>query len=154
MGGVALGLVAGQAIADVCAGPGERAAVATRVFQTELMVAALRCDERGNYNAFVRKFENDLVDGGKTLRMMFSRTYGNSGSGELSSFVTRLANEASLRSLDAGDAYCAQAAELFGRVMIADRKDFSALVEARAGAETGIDGCLSEASRSGPAGRR
>ena len=144
IGGLGMMLVASQAGADVCETPSERAAIATRVFQTELMVAALTCDERGRYNAFVRRFEHDLVDRGQTLKTIFSRAHGNRATGQLTSFVTRLANEASLRSLETTEDFCARASDLFGKVMIADRKDFSALVEEQSGS---VDSCVAALPR-------
>ena len=144
LGGLGIALLAGQAAADVCETPRERRAIATRVFQTELMVAALACDERGRYNAFVRKFESDLVDRGQTLKTIFSRAHGNRATGQLTSFVTRLANEASLRSLDTSEDFCAQAADMFGKVLIADRKDFDELVEFKS---SSVDTCVAALPR-------
>ena len=43
----------------------EVAAVNARLLQTEMMVAALTCDLRSQYNTAVRAFEKDLVRHGK-----------------------------------------------------------------------------------------
>jgi hypothetical protein len=116
----ALSLYAGQAAADICADPNDQAAVRTKTLQTELMVAALRCDGSQQYNAFVRKFERDLVAQGRQLKAYFRRAYGADSERRINRFVTFLANSASLRSLDAGDRYCASANALFAEVLGSD----------------------------------
>lgn len=116
-GVAALTLFAGQAAADICADPQDQIAVRTKTLQTELMVAALRCDGNQRYNTFVHKFEQDLVVQGVRLRGYFKRAYGASAERRLNRFVTFLANSASLRSLDVGRNYCASAQALFDEVL-------------------------------------
>ena len=107
----------------------EQDALAARMLQTELMVAALRCNEHGRYNAFVHRFEDQLVTRGRTLKGMFVRLYGSQGVSRLNSFITRIANEASLRSLAVGRDYCFQADALFANVLAAQPTQFSALAQ-------------------------
>lgn len=116
-GVAALTLFAGQAAADICADPDDQTAVRTKTLQTELMVAALRCDGNRRYNQFVRKFEQDLIAQGIQLRAYFERAYGASAERRLNRFVTFLANAASLSSLDSGKNYCASAEVLFDQVL-------------------------------------
>ena len=113
----ALTLYAGQAVADICSDPNDQAAVRTKMLQTELMVAALRCDSGPRYNAFVRKFKRDLVAQGTQVKAYFKRVYGADSERRINRFITFLANSASLRSLDAGDRYCASANALFAEVL-------------------------------------
>jgi hypothetical protein len=89
------------------------AALNTRVLQTELMVAALTCDQKDNYNAFAVQFRQTLIKHGKNLRAMFRRTYGGTANRELNSFVTRLANRASERSMTLSQGYCEFTQKLF-----------------------------------------
>ncbi len=115
-----LTLYAGRAAADICADPNDQTAVRTKTLQTELMVAALRCDSSHRYNAFVRKFERDLVAQGTQLKSYFKRVYGADSKRRINRFVTFLANSASLRSLDAGDKYCDGENALFTEVLSRD----------------------------------
>ncbi len=116
-GAATLGLYAGQAAADICSDPIDQMAVRTKTLQTELMVAALRCNSNASYNTFVRKFESDLVTQGTRLRAYFERVYGADSERRINRFVTFLANSASLRSLDAGVGYCGNATALFSEVL-------------------------------------
>lgn len=84
----------------------EKEAIAFRHLQTELMVAALSCgrqDYRAKYNAFVVRYRPALRRNGRTLRAIFDRNYGKSGRRRLDAYVTRLANEASVRSMERND---------------------------------------------------
>lgn len=99
--------------AEACAQPHEHTALSARVLQTELMVAALSCGNRPLYNTFVRKFRDDLVKQGHSLRLFFARHYADRGEKDLNIFITRLANEASQRSNADRAAFCSQASSLF-----------------------------------------
>src|SRR3546814_8789210 len=69
------------------------------MLQTELVVAALSCNERTRYNAFVNKFKGELGDLGKALKAFFNRAHGKDATRRLNAFVTELANEASQRTI-------------------------------------------------------
>lgn len=97
--------------------PVERMAVRARVVQSEMMVAALSCGLRSQYNAVVAEFETELVSHGQVLRSMFTRTYGAGGQIALDRFVTKLANDASMRSNLARRAYCATAKRSFADLL-------------------------------------
>lgn len=113
---ITLGLApAAQAMS--CARPAEVIAMQTRILQSELMVAALTCDARDSYNRFARKFQSELVVRGRTLRAYFRRAHGARGERELNGFITRLANQASQRSLAQGAHYCRGADALFESVL-------------------------------------
>lgn len=121
--------------AALCLDTSERQAMNMRALQSELMVAALTCGQQGEFNAFARKFEGELVTHGKMLRAVFQRNYGGQGEPRLNAFVTRLANEASQRSIADRAEFCPRAAELFNVVLntppsalpgLAERQSFSA----------------------------
>ncbi|MGH8581069.1 MAG: hypothetical protein ACREVK_13465 [Gammaproteobacteria bacterium] len=103
--------------AEACAQPHEHTALNTRVLQTELMVAALSCGNRPLYNAFVRKFRDDLVKQGHSLRLFFARHYAGRGEKDLNIFITRLANETSQRSNADRAAFCSHASSLFHQLL-------------------------------------
>ena len=80
----------------------EQAAFDVRFLQTEFMVAALSCGRtefQGYYNSFVTRFGAPLKRHGDVLKAHFTREYGKQGLNKLDSFATKLANEASLRSM-------------------------------------------------------
>ncbi|MGZ9107161.1 MAG: hypothetical protein ACXW3M_15440 [Rhodoplanes sp.] len=100
-------------------------ALNTRVLQTELMVAALSCDEQQRYNAFVTNYRSHLEAQGASLRAWFGRAYGSASESELNAFVTKLANDASKRSLDAAS-YCASVGALLSEVLETPTNGYSA----------------------------
>jgi hypothetical protein len=80
----------------------EQAAFDVRFLQTELMVATLSCgrpDYQNYYNTFVTRFGASLKRNADVLKIHFTREYGKQGANKLDSFATKLANEASLRSM-------------------------------------------------------
>lgn len=87
--------------------------IEVRRLQTNLMVAALSCGARADYNAFVINHRSSLKKYGTAIRKEFKRRYGKSGPRRLNRFVTRLANEASARSNADRDQFCADATTLF-----------------------------------------
>jgi len=97
--------------------PIERSAVRARVVQSEMMVAALSCGLRNQYNAVVIEFQTELVSHGQVLRSMFARTHGAGGQIALDRFITKLANDASIRSNRARSAYCESAKRTFADVL-------------------------------------
>jgi hypothetical protein len=100
----------------------EQAALDVRYLQTELMVAALSCgrpDFHQHYNTFVAKFGPSLKRHGEMLKSYFTREYGGQGIKQMDTYVTRLANEASLRSMQQAS-FCQDSNTLFQRVSAID----------------------------------
>jgi hypothetical protein len=89
--------------------------IEVRRLQTNLMVAALSCHARSDYNEFITMHRPSLQSYGKTIQAEFRRRYGHESSKQLNRFVTRLANEASARSNADRDGFCAEAAGLFAK---------------------------------------
>lgn len=100
------GLTAGSAIAASCDDRTGTAAFHVRSLQTDLMVAALTCEARPEYNSFVRKFRTTLVDHGAALKALFRSLHGARADKALNAYVTALANRASQRSISKRDHYC------------------------------------------------
>ena len=87
--------------------------IEVRRLQTNLMVAALSCGARNDYNEFVIAHRPSLQKYGKEIRTEFRRRYGKAGDRKLNQFVTRLANEASARSNADRENFCAEATASF-----------------------------------------
>lgn len=111
----------------------EQAALDVRYLQTELMVAALSCGRpefHQHYNVFVAKFGESLRRHANVMKSYFSRQYGAQANKHMDTYVTRLANEASLRSMQQAT-FCEDSHGLFQRVTaleIASLDGFSAAI--------------------------
>lgn len=111
-----------------CASAGARDALAARALQTDLMVAALVCNRRDDYNAFVRRHRPALAAHGGALRAWFLESYGRAGEGEMNRFVTRLANEASGASNRDRALYCRVTGSLFDGLVSADLRGLEGVI--------------------------
>jgi len=100
-----------------CLSPKEKSAFSVRFLQTSLMVAALTCGERADYNVFVSKFRRVLVHNGKALKAFFNVRYGKDGPRRLNRYVTSLSNRLSDSTLDHRKSYCSAASQLFDAVL-------------------------------------
>jgi hypothetical protein len=95
-----------------CQSAAEINAERVRQIQTEFMVAALKCRKDAQagvldrYNAFVRKFSPELVKQSNVLQAYFKRGYGAGYLKRYDSYITRLANEMSMRGQHTAN-YCA-----------------------------------------------
>lgn len=114
--------------AAACASNRDMAALNTRVLQTELMVAALTCGQSASYNSFATQFRQPLTVHGKNLRALFRRAYGGAANKRLNTFVTRLANDASQRSMTLRQGYCAFSARLFDEAIATPQVNFDQLL--------------------------
>lgn len=133
---------------EFCASESDLAALNARVLQTELMVAALSCDERERYNNFITFYRSVLTERIQALQGMFKRAYGGEGTDRLNSFVTRMANNSSQKVNDKGTSYCTEAGELFKEALANKPSDLNLLaskpwIEDRHGYRP----CVLEASR-------
>lgn len=116
--------------AQTCAAPDDVRALQVRVLQTELMVAALSCQQQDPYNAFVTRFQPTLAVHGKGLKKFFKRIYGGSATVQLDEFVTRLANEASLRGMKDLRNFCGASLDLFKAIEAVDSASLETFVAA------------------------
>lgn len=143
---IAVGLSSAPLLAESCARPEDQMALNARVLQTELMVGALTCDNQLLYNEFVRKYRAELVRQGKSLQEMFRRRHGSSASSHLNALVTRLANEASQRSMAQRVGFCRQSALLFAEALNGEKPDLAGLIQTAAGQGVGgLNTCGSKA---------
>jgi len=87
---------------------------AMRVLQSEMMVAGLSCGAKPQYNAFATKYKSVLIKNGDRLKKHYYAEHGaTAGFKKLNTFVTRLANEASVRIAMSGPGYCQLAMQRF-----------------------------------------
>jgi hypothetical protein len=107
-----------------CEPVADRAAIETRIYQTDLMVAALSCGEQQRYNSFVQLYQDPLVANGKNLQDFFHRTYAGNAKKELNAYVTRLANDSSKRSIANIRIFCEETGQQFSSVLAADPAEF------------------------------
>lgn len=98
--------VPGTAFAAPCAARADQTALQVRMLQTELMVGALTCNQRTDYNAFVNRFQPQLASQGKHLQAFFKQGHGAKATRELNDFVTRIANESARRGMVKRGAFC------------------------------------------------
>jgi hypothetical protein len=74
------------------------------------MVAAYNCGMKADYTAFVARHKHALARHAGRLKQFFA---GQGGGAALNSYVTKIANQASLQSMQDQYAYCHAAASLF-----------------------------------------
>jgi hypothetical protein len=123
-----------------------------RILQTELNVAQLTCSNvpdhsyDAQYGTFVARFGDRLKSAATELRAHFKRVYGGAAEKQLDIFVTRVANEASDRSMSSTTP-CADAAPLFQQVLATDSAGFSQLALDHVTDKTEIGGelCVAKA---------
>lgn len=121
--------VSSKSSRGTCANDREMAALNARVVQTELMVAALSCEERQRYNQFATTYQAVLVGRADDMRNFFKRTGGKQGTTRMNALVTRLANDASQLSQMRADSYCQFASELFDEVLRTPPAQFNTITD-------------------------
>jgi hypothetical protein len=104
------------AAAPRCVTTHERASLDARLVKEYLMVAALNCDARQQYNSFVTKYEPDLKNHAVVLRRHFARAYGSKSEREIDRYVTAAANEASIVSNADRAGFCRRSTALLNEL--------------------------------------
>lgn len=90
----------------LCMSPLEANAEHVRGLQSALMVAALKCvhrpelDSYERYNTIIQQFNRELLAHSNVLQDYFRRSYGSKHRYHLNKYVTRLANDFSMRTFD------------------------------------------------------
>jgi hypothetical protein len=107
-----------QAHAELeCLQPQERSVVEVAALRSELMVLATGCRQGDRYNAFIRKFQPDLMGNEKAVADVFKRMYGKRAQQEHDRFTTDLANGESSAGMHLGTDFCDRNSILFSEVM-------------------------------------
>ena len=133
---VAASLLAGPALAADCLRPTDHVAMDVIALKTQLMVTALTCQADERYNAFIRKYQPDLVREDKSLNGYFSRSYGRSAQKQRDDYVTQLANSQSQTGLKQGSAFCDRNVGTFDEVMaLRNNAELADYAAGRAGAQ-------------------
>ena len=96
-----------QAHAELdCLQPQERSVVEVAALRSELMVLATGCRQDDRYNAFIRKYQPDLMGNEKAVGDVFKRMYGKRAQQEHDRFTTDLANGESSAGMRLGTDFC------------------------------------------------
>lgn len=139
---VTAGLLGSHAADAACARSTELSGLQARVLQTELMVAALSCDEAARYNSFVNRFRNELMVESKRMQGYFSRVHGGRAGKVINAFVTELANNSSQRSLTESASFCPHAAALLDEVLKIEPREFRSFAAHQSFSDAhGVDSC-------------
>jgi hypothetical protein len=143
----AITLASSPSSAEVAITSKERASLELRLLQTELMVAALGCSSADRYNAFVTRYQPQLVDGGKTMQNLFKRVHGGQAFNRVNTFVTQVANEVSLRMVQNTNQFCDQTDAMFQALLSGGSDSFErARSRFHCAPITGFAGCTVEAA--------
>lgn len=108
---------AGVAVAEPCTSAVDQGAFDVAALKSELMVVALTCDKRDDYNQFVTRFRSDLTREEYALHGWFRRAYGRSAQVQHDNYITNLANVESQAGLQRGTLFCQDHATLFQQVL-------------------------------------
>jgi hypothetical protein len=113
-----------------CASLSDQSAFEVQALRSELMVLATGCHDDDRYNAFMRRFQNDLQGNEKAINAYFQHRYGRAAQTEHDRFVTDLANAISRQGSDLGGDFCPRNGIIFNEVMALDSsaelEDFAA----------------------------
>ncbi len=100
-----------------CASPVDQSAFEVQALRSELMVLAMGCHDDDRYNAFMRRYQPDLMSNEKAIDAYFKRAYGRSAQTEHDRFVTDLANAISREGTRLGGDFCPRNGAVFTEVM-------------------------------------
>ena len=103
--------------AQQCPNPNDQQAFELVALKTALMVVATTCNNRDQYNSFIRRYQPKLVETDQSLSGYFKGHYGKKGQQEYDRYATDLANSQSRFGLTQGGDFCARNAALFTEVM-------------------------------------
>jgi hypothetical protein len=100
-----------------CLTPEEQSAVEVASLRSELMVLATGCRQDDSYNAFIRKYQPDLLGNEKAMGEVFKRKFGKRAQQEHDRFTTDLANAESSAGMKLGSDFCERNSAIFVEVM-------------------------------------
>ena len=116
-------LTAQAAPAPACVKGADETALQTRTVQTDLMVAALSCSASSRYNDFVKGNQAALMAAHTQLTSFFTKKRG--GQKAMNAFITKLANDASRRSVGDIARFCQETGWLYDAILSPQRGDLS-----------------------------
>ena len=121
---VVLSLVA-QGASALCLQRYEKIFFDLKALQSSMMVAALSCDLRAEYNSFMHKYSSILNESGNRVKSFFIKTHGSGNyKNHLNRFSTRLANSSTTVSMNqAPDEYCEMSRDYLSSLINARDQD-------------------------------
>ncbi|MFH5924465.1 hypothetical protein [Roseomonas xinghualingensis] len=111
--GLAAVVIATPVLAQTCVQPAEKTAFDVRALQSQLMVAALACQQQDQYNVFVRQYQAELGNAYRGINAHYRRTAGARGQTTLDGYITHLANAHSQDGIRQGTNFCRNVLPLF-----------------------------------------
>lgn len=125
------------------------------MLQTELMVAALTCNQRPEYNAFITRFQPQLTAQGKHLQSFFKQSYNVGATKKLNDFVTRIANESARRGMVKRGAFCRGAERIHADSKLLSPAELPALASLQNFSEFhGVAPCATRVAQKAPAAKQ
>ena len=100
-----------------CLSAPEREAVEVAALRSELMVLATGCHNDDGYNAFIRKYQPELVSNENAIGDIFKHKYGRRAQQQHDQFTTELANGESSTGMRLGSDFCEHNGMIFNEVM-------------------------------------
>ena len=131
-GVVLAGLFAGHAaLAAPCVRDADRMVLDIAALKSQLMVTALSCGARDQYNSFVQRYRTELRMNEQALSSYFKRNYGRRGQQEQDGYITDLANAQSQTGIKQGTLFCQRNAALFDEVLTLSKSNLAAFAGSR-----------------------
>ncbi len=119
---LAAGLYSGTALAS-CVAPDTQQALEVVGLKSTLMVSALACDDRDDYNQFMTRFQPHVFSQLNVLNDYFKQLHGRRGQAHEDDYMTSLANVQSTAGIHEGVDYCNQAKTVFTQVLALKTSD-------------------------------
>ncbi len=85
--------------------------------KSEMMVLATACHDNSQYNAFIQRYQPQLMANEHALDNYFRHSFGRRGQTEHDAYVTSLANAQSDEGLKQGTDFCPRSEAIFGQAM-------------------------------------
>lgn len=125
-----------------CANKNEMKALNFKSMQSNMMVGALACDERPNYNKLILRTREEMSDFGDVINAYFKKRYGSKYQDELDTFVTFIANKSTEESQGINPlVYCDQTQGLLRAFLSADSEDLEEFANDNFSRFHGIKSC-------------
>ncbi|HQT74081.1 MAG TPA: hypothetical protein PLX84_09075 [Acidiphilium sp.] len=103
--------------ASACLTPTNQEALEVIGLKSTLMVSALTCGQRGEYDRFMTRFQPYILREQHVMDAYFRTRHGRAFHHYEDNYVTNLANVQSTAGIHQGSAFCASSAQLFGKVL-------------------------------------
>jgi hypothetical protein len=119
---VAAGIYSGTSFA-ACVSPRTQQALEVVGLKSTLMVSALACGDRAQYNQFMTRFQPHVFSQLHVLDGYFKQLHGKRGQTHEDDYMTSLANVQSTAGIHEGTDFCNDAQAVFGKVLALQTAD-------------------------------